>query len=217
MNGLDYLILGILGVSAVVSLFRGFVAEVLSLVLWIGSFWLASRLAPGVAALLVDVVASPAAQLAFAYVMLLLVFGACTGLLVWLVRRFVLATGLGPTDRSLGLVFGAARGVVIVVALVVLGRMTAMPQDPAWQASTLVPHFDRLAQHALSVLPEGLRERLDPLATTATLAAALGTAGATPTSAAPVSVERPAATAAPTARPASVSSPSSQPVSAARR
>ena len=214
MNGLDYLILGILGVSAVVSLFRGFVAEVLSLVLWIGSFWLASRLAPGVAALLVDVVASPVAQLAFAYVMLLLLFGACTGLLVWLVRRFVLATGLGPTDRTLGLVFGAARGVVIVVALVVLGRMTAMPQDPAWQASTLVPHFDRLAQHALSVLPEGLRARLDPAAAAATLAALGPSAGA---ASAATPVQRPAVVAPAAAQPASMSSPSTQPVAAARR
>lgn len=163
MNGLDLLILSVLGVSALLSLFRGFVSEVLSLVFWVLAFWLSSRLAAPVSTLFADVVQAPTAQLAFAYIALLLLFGALGGMIVWLVRRFLYSTGLGPTDRMLGLVFGAARGVVIVVALTLLGRFTSMPQDPAWASSRLLPHFDRLAQQSTLLLPAAVRERIDAL------------------------------------------------------
>lgn len=163
MNGLDYLILGILLVSALLSLFRGFVSEVLSLVFWIAAFWLASRLAPPLASVFTGTVASPTAQLAFAYAVLLIGFGALGGVVIWLVRRFLHSTGLGPTDRTLGLVFGLLRGVVIVTALTLLGRLTALPTDPAWRESSLLPHFDRLATASTQLLPQSVRERLDLL------------------------------------------------------
>jgi membrane protein required for colicin V production len=169
VNGLDLLILSILAISAVLSLFRGFVSEVLSLLFWILAFWLAARLAAPVSTLFVDVVQSPTAQLSFAFIALLLGFGALGGLLIWLVRRFLHSTGLGPTDRMLGLLFGAARGVVIVVALTLLGRFTTMPQDPAWMASRLLPHFDRLAQQSTLLLPQGIRDRIQALSNPASL------------------------------------------------
>jgi membrane protein required for colicin V production len=169
VNGLDLLILSILGISALLSLFRGFVSEVLSLCFWILSFWLASRLAAPVSTFFVDIVKSPTAQLSFAYIVLLLGFGALGGMLIWLIRRFLHSTGLGPTDRMLGLLFGAARGVVIVVALTLLGRFTSMPQDPAWAASRLLPHFDRLAQQSTVWLPSTVRERIEMLTTPASL------------------------------------------------
>lgn len=169
MNGLDLLILSILAISAVLSLFRGFVSEVLSLLFWIMAFWLASRLAAPVSTLFADIVQSPTAQLSFAYIALLLGFGALGGMLIWLIRRFLHSTGLGPTDRMLGLLFGAARGVVIVVALTLLGRFTTMPQDPAWNASRLLPHFDRLAQQSTLLLPQSIRERIEALSNPAEL------------------------------------------------
>lgn len=163
MNGLDYLILGILLVSALLSLFRGFVSEVLSLVFWIAAFWLASLLAAPLAGWFTGTDSSPTAQLAFAFVALLIAFGALGGLVVWAIRRFLHSTGLGPTDRTLGLVFGLLRGVVIVTALTLLGRMTALPTDPQWQQSTFLPHFDRLAAASTQLLPAGVRERLEAL------------------------------------------------------
>lgn len=163
VNGLDYLILGIVGVSALLSLFRGFVSEVLSLLFWLLAFWLASRLAAPLAQVFTGTVQSPTAQLAFAYVALLIGFGALGGLIVWGVRRFLHSTGLGPTDRTLGLVFGLLRGVVIVTALTLLGRLTELPADPQWQQSSLLPHFDRLATASTRLLPDAMRARLDLL------------------------------------------------------
>ena len=163
MNGLDYLILGILLISALLSLFRGFVSEVLSLVFWVGAFWLASRLAPPLSTLFSGVASAPTAQLAFAYAVLLIGFGALGGIIIWLVRKFLHSTGLGPTDRMLGLLFGLLRGVVIVTALTLLGRLTALPADPAWRQSSLLPHFDRLALASTVLLPQSVRDRLDLL------------------------------------------------------
>ena len=54
-------------------------------------------------------------------------------------------TGLTGTDRMIGMIFGIARGVVLVSVLVLLAGMTTMPQDPWWQQSVLIDVFHKLA------------------------------------------------------------------------
>ncbi len=69
-------------------------------------------------------------------------------------------TGLTGTDRVLGVVFGVARGAVIVGILVLLAGLTALPRDPWWRESTLVPHFQRLAVHIRAMLPSDVADEI---------------------------------------------------------
>jgi len=57
---LDYLLLSIIALSMLLSLFRGFVSEVLSLLFWLLSFWLAARLAPAAATFFSGLTSEPA-------------------------------------------------------------------------------------------------------------------------------------------------------------
>lgn len=159
---LDYLLLSIIALSMLLSLFRGFVSEVLSLLFWLLSFWLAARLAPAAATFFSGLTSEPWLQLAFAYVLLLLAFGLFGGLLIWLIRKLMHATGLGPTDRMLGAVFGALRGVVIVLALVLLARFTSLHEEPGWKNARLVPFFERVATQMAASLPDSVRSRMLP-------------------------------------------------------
>lgn len=43
MNWLDFVILGVIGLSALISLVRGFAKEAMSLVIWFGAFFIASQ------------------------------------------------------------------------------------------------------------------------------------------------------------------------------
>jgi len=67
------------------------------------------------------------------------------GLLTYLLRTLVAATGLGGLDRLLGMAFGAARGLLIVLAIVILLPM-ALPvkEDAWWHESRLIPYFEPL-------------------------------------------------------------------------
>jgi membrane protein required for colicin V production len=53
----------------------------------------------------------------------------------------------------LGVVFGVARGAVIVGILVLLAGLTPLPSDPWWRESMLVPHFERFALEIRGLLP----------------------------------------------------------------
>ena len=54
----------------------------------------------------------------------------------------------------LGLVFGAARGVVLVLAVTMVAGLTPVPADPWWRQSTLLPYFEALSSWTIGFLPD---------------------------------------------------------------
>lgn len=153
INWADCAILGIIAVSSLVSVLRGFVREALSLVGWILGFWAALSFSGPVAVLLVDAIGAPAVRQAVAFFALLVATLMLTALANLMAARLVVSTGLTGTDRTLGIVFGMARGTVIVAVLVMLAGLTALPHDPWWRESVLIKRFEVLAVEIRSVLP----------------------------------------------------------------
>lgn len=142
MNIADYVILGSIAVSMVLSLQRGFAVEALSLFTWIAAFVVARLFSLPLAVLLANVVNPPSLRQPVAFVALFVMTLIVGALVKHLVSGMVKASGLSGTDRVMGTAFGAARGaLLVVVALAVLSRTTQMPADPWWQKSLLIPHF----------------------------------------------------------------------------
>lgn len=144
MNWLDISILVIIGLSTLVSLFRGFVKEALSLVIWFSAFYIASQYHDALALHLVniqDALFRKGTAIAILFICTLLV-GA---LVNFVFAQLVIRTGLSGTDRLLGMVFGALRGVLVVAAvLFFMDAFTAIPQSSWWAQSLLVPEFSRV-------------------------------------------------------------------------
>ena len=82
------------------------------------------------------------------------------GIVVRLVGRLVEKTGMSGTDRTLGIVFGVMRGVVIAGFLVLFAGLTQLPADPWWRQSIFLPHLVQLANGILPVLPADIRQRI---------------------------------------------------------
>ncbi len=158
MIWVDYAILGIIGLSALISLVRGFVRETVSLLIWVAAFVVAWTYFREMAAHLSGWIETPSLQLGVAFILLLLVVLILGGLVGFLIGQLVDKTGLSGTDRLLGMVFGAARGAVLVAILVLLAGLTPFPQDPWWMQSLLIPHFQNLAVWLLSLLPPEVAE-----------------------------------------------------------
>ncbi|MEN8822563.1 MAG: CvpA family protein [Abyssibacter sp.] len=155
MVWVDYLILAIVGVSALISLFRGFIKEACSLTTWIVAFWVSMRFASPVAALFEPYISAPSARLGLGYVLLfllVLILGAiATHFLTELVRK----TYFAGTDRMVGVIFGIGRGLIIVTVLVMAAQIfTPVQQDPWWQASAFLHHFEAMADWVRGLLPE---------------------------------------------------------------
>ncbi len=156
MNWADIAILTIIGISALISLFRGFVREALSLVGLVAAIWIAITFYNPAAELLVNYVSVPTARRVLAFVVLVVVSLLVTGIINHLIGKMIDKTGLSGTDRMLGIVFGAVRGIAIVGVIVMLLGLTQVPHDPWWRESTLMKHFEELALIAISFLPPDL-------------------------------------------------------------
>mgnify|MGYP003575761826 CR=1 FL=1 len=131
----DWALLAVLALSIVVGVVRGFIYEVLSLLGWVAAYfaaqWFAPQLAPSLPIGTPGSAANHAAAFAIVFILALIVWG----LAVRVLRMLVHATPLSGVDRLLGAVFGAARGMVLLLAVASVVMLTPLRQSPAWQQS----------------------------------------------------------------------------------
>lgn len=160
VNWADYFIIGLIVLSMLVSLWRGFIKEALSLATWIVAFLVALNFSERLAARLTPWIELPSARAVAAFAGLFLIVLILGALVNFLVGQLVRQTGLAGTDRILGTVFGVARGVAIIAVLVMLAGVTPLPRDPWWQASQLLPHFERLAVWLADYLPAEVKDNV---------------------------------------------------------
>lgn len=137
----DALILGVIAISALISLSRGFIKEALSLVTWIVAGVVAWLFGGSLAHHFESYIETPSVRVIAACALLFVVTLLIGALVNFLLAQLVRATGLTGTDRLLGMVFGAARGLLLIVILVGLLSLAPVQHDSWWQQSTLIPHF----------------------------------------------------------------------------
>ncbi|KPZ03674.1 CvpA family protein [Pseudomonas tremae] len=148
----DWAILGIVAISALISLKRGFVKEALSLTTWIIAGVVAWMFGAGLSQYLVNYIETPSARV-IASCTILFVATLLVGAMVnFLIGELIRVTGLSGTDRFLGMVFGAARGGLLVVVAVGLLSLGPVQQDQWWQQSRLVPQFLMVADWSKNLI-----------------------------------------------------------------
>lgn len=158
LTWVDYIIIGVIGLSVMIGLGRGLLKEAISLTAWILAFLVAIFFAADVAEYLkqkeyIDL-APARAVLAFGGLFLItLIIG---GLVNVIVGHLVEYTGLAGTDRLLGAVFGLLRGAGLIAMLVLLVDLTHLDQETWWTQSQLLPPFQILADGLRDMLPTAL-------------------------------------------------------------
>ena len=161
MEYADYAILGIVAISILVGAIRGFIKEAFSLAVWAAAFLVAFQYSGALALQLENQIELPSARTALAFAGLFLSVLLLGGLLTFLVGKLVETTGLSGTDRLLGGVFGGVRGLVLVLALMLVAGLTPVPQDPWWQQSRSIQSLMPLAEWSAQFLPEYILEHME--------------------------------------------------------
>ena len=156
----DLAVLAIIGLSAVLSLFRGFVREAIALAGWIAGLWLAFQFAHVGAGWFERWVESSEVRFVLGFLVVLAAVLVVAGVVSRLAGGFIDLTGLGGTDRVLGMIFGAGRGAVIVSVLVLLAGFTGVKGESWWGESALLPRFEALADEVGRLLPAGIGRSL---------------------------------------------------------
>ncbi len=159
LNGVDWFIIVVLSISTLLSLWRGFVKEALSLLGWVAAFIVAHMFVDQLAAQLATVIANMTGRFIAAYAILFVSTLVLFTLIVHLAVKLVRVSGLTVLDRVLGTVFGFARGVIIILVLAYVVRQLVPPEEQAWlHQSVLMPHLNMLAdwvQHVFSNVSPG--------------------------------------------------------------
>jgi membrane protein required for colicin V production len=152
----DYLVLFVLICSIVISTLRGLVKEVLSLLGWVVALVVANAYGQELAAMLGGVIPGAAMRLIVAFIVLFIGVRLLMALFALAVDAIVRRSGLSVADRGLGGLFGLARGLVLVLAAVLVCGLTAIPQQPFWKNALLSPLAETAARTVKPFLPGAL-------------------------------------------------------------
>jgi membrane protein required for colicin V production len=161
MTVFDYVAIAVIGFSLLFGLWRGVIGEIIALLAWIIGIFAAIEFGPQVGnALLATVAADPAVRTLGGCVLIFIGVLLVMALIRLALSRMVKALGLSVSDRLLGMLFGLARGVLVVMILVGLGGMTAAPKQGWWREATLAPPLETAVMVARQWLPDDLAKRI---------------------------------------------------------
>ena len=160
---LDLAVLGIVLVSALLSMMRGFTREVLAIASWAAAAAAAYYFYPLVVPYLApyihkDVIAQAAAAAIVFFVTLIVV-----SLFTVRLSDAILDSKIGALDRSLGFVFGVARGFLLaVVAFAIFNWLVSEKQQPEWVKNARTrPILTKTADRIVAMLPEDAATTID--------------------------------------------------------
>ncbi|AVG17472.1 MULTISPECIES: CvpA family protein [Chromobacteriaceae] len=160
MTVFDYIAIAIIAGSVLMALMRGLIAEVLSLGSWLIAFWCAKQFSPLAMAFLPASLQSEGLRMVAGFVLVFFLVWLATALLRVTLTGLVDSIGLGAVNRLLGGMFGLARGLVLVTALVLLGGLSNLPQKPMWRNAVLAAPFESLALSLRPWLPPTMADNL---------------------------------------------------------
>lgn len=161
MTAFDYAVLLIIGFSILLSVLRGAVREILALASWVAAFlfanawsvWLAQQLPPSIP--------NEQLKLLAAFLILFLAVLLLMTLFAIALSELIKKIGLGGMDRGLGALFGLARGLLIVMVLVLLGGLTSLPREAVWRDAMFSPLLEALTGEIKPWLPDDFSKRLN--------------------------------------------------------
>lgn len=160
MTIFDYLVLFVLACSVLISTLRGLVKEILSLLSWIVAFVVANAYGETVAPWLPQMIEGNTLRLIVSFLALFVGVRILMGLLSMTLDAVIKASGLTLADRGLGGLFGLARGLVLVMAAVLLCGMTEIPKQPFWKEALFSPMAETAAQTVMPFLPGEFTEHI---------------------------------------------------------
>jgi membrane protein required for colicin V production len=152
----DYVIAVLLGLPALRGLFRGLLKELFALGSWLLAIVIGLQYNAEVAFLLQNTIVNPTNRVASAFGVLVAVTLLFAALINFLLSELIYKSGLGLLNRGFGFCFGFIKGSVLVLILIFLSGLSAIPEDPWWKQSLLIPPFQSLAIWLKEYIPSNL-------------------------------------------------------------
>lgn len=158
----DGIVLGVTLFSAVLAMVRGFSREVLSIASWVGSIAAAYYLYPLLLPYADKYTADHRIAIAGSAGVIFLIALIVITFITTRIADFIIDSSIGALDRTLGFLFGAARGILLlVVAVAFWNWLVDIRQQPAWiTQSKSKPFLDTLVGRLEAVLPTDIEPQI---------------------------------------------------------
>jgi len=161
VNAFDFLLLAVMLAFGITGALRGFVLEILSLILWPLAAFIAWLFADQLAYWFKDMIPDPALRTVAAFAVVFLVVFVLGTIVIFLIHRALPLRGtLRMPNVVLGGVFGLARGAVIIIIVFLVGGITSLPQRPWWRDALLAPYFQDIAVTVSAYLPRDVARHI---------------------------------------------------------
>ena len=154
MTTADWVLVGLLALSVLLGVLRGFVREAVALAGWVAAVVLALRYSQQVGEALPIDIAWPAVRVALGAVLIVVGTVFVASLLGWALKKLLAASHLTATDRVLGGLFGVVRAVLVVFAFAWFTSGTAMSRQTWWRESAFLPPIEAALRFAAPRLPD---------------------------------------------------------------
>ena len=161
MTSFDCVVLVILLASMALGAWRGVLGEILAVTAWVLAFFAAKWWGEVFAWRLLTAIGNPVIQIIVAWVLIVVIVLLLMSLMRAAIRGLLKALRLSLSDRALGVLFGAARGGLIVLALVALGGMLSLHKEPWWRKAYLSAPLENAVLGCKPWLPPYVAKRID--------------------------------------------------------
>lgn len=165
---LDIVLIGLLSISTLVGVLRGFIKEVLSLVSWGLAAFASYRLGAMMAIYLTPHIQEPVLVLAIAYTVVFLMALIVFSIISYMISRLLSPSGVSLMDRLFGCLYGVARATGVISILILIGYFLNLNKQDWWQDSQSIGHFEPIAQELKAYLPISIANGIEHVATDAT-------------------------------------------------
>ena len=154
MTLFDHVVLTIGGFSVLLGVLRGFTREVIALAGWVVAFTMASAYSGTAAPLLATQIPDESWRVLAAFVAVFFAVLIVMSLAALLAAKLIKSAGLGFEDRLFGGVFGLARGLLVVLVLMLVAGLTPLPRQTVWKDAMLAAPLETLAVIVKQWLPQ---------------------------------------------------------------
>ena len=160
MTIFDYAVLVIIGLSIILSVMRGLVAEVLSIAGWVAAFFVAKTYTSEILPMMPLDIPTESLRVLAAFLVLFLATLLVATLLAIALSAILKKIGLGWLNRLLGALFGIVRGLLIVCIIVFLAGLTDIPKDTRWRNAMFSAPIEAMVINMLPWLPESIAKHV---------------------------------------------------------
>jgi membrane protein required for colicin V production len=161
VTAFDFILLGIIGTSMLLGVWRGLIKELMSLVAFGLAFLAAIWWGPDLSSFgILNWVKHDYLKLGIAYASLFIATLLAVGILNMALAAMIKSTGLSPADRGLGGLFGLLRGVLLLLVLVTIAGYTPLIQEPWWKNAMFSKQMVGVIQQLKQRMPEPIDQWL---------------------------------------------------------